>query len=79
MRAMNDQPDTRFLGLPSAIPASPEEAQLDYVPNPRPGALYLTRFAVPEFTSLCPVTAQPDFAKRRSTSIPRSMVRLSAA
>ncbi len=44
------------------MPASPEEAILDYVPNPRAGELYLTRFAVPEFTSLCPVTGQPDFA-----------------
>ncbi len=32
------------------------------MPNPRPGALYLVRFAAPEFTSLCPVTGQPDFA-----------------
>src|ERR1700752_2917437 len=46
----------------STRPASPEEAVLDYVPNPRPGALYLVRFAAPEFTSLCPVTGQPDFA-----------------
>ena len=52
----------RFLGQNSAMPASPEEAVLDYVPNPRAGELYLTRFAVPEFTSLCPVTGQPDFA-----------------
>ena len=52
----------RFLGQDSALPASPEEATLDYVPNPRAGELYLTRFAVPEFTSLCPVTGQPDFA-----------------
>ena len=50
------------LGKASALPASPEEAALDYVPNPRPGALYLVRFAAPEFTSLCPVTGQPDFA-----------------
>ena len=35
---------------------------LDYVPNPRPGRPYLVRFAAPEFTSLCPVTGQPDFA-----------------
>ena len=54
--------ETRHLGQPSALPASPEEAVLDYVPNPRPGALYLVRFAAPEFTSLCPVTGQPDFA-----------------
>jgi 7-cyano-7-deazaguanine reductase len=52
----------RFLGQVSALPADPASATLDYVPNPRPGELYLARFAVPEFTSLCPVTAQPDFA-----------------
>ncbi|KUR81028.1 preQ(1) synthase [Novosphingobium sp. Fuku2-ISO-50] len=50
------------LGQPSALPASPEAAVLDYVPNPRAGSLYLVRFAAPEFTSLCPVTGQPDFA-----------------
>ena len=52
----------RFLGQASDLPADPADATLDYVPNPRPGELYLARFAVPEFTSLCPVTAQPDFA-----------------
>jgi 7-cyano-7-deazaguanine reductase len=50
------------LGQQSALPASPEAAQLDYVPNPRKGGLYMVRFAAPEFTSLCPVTGQPDFA-----------------
>ena len=50
------------LGQSSALPASPEEATLDYVPNPRAGTRYLVRFAAPEFTSLCPITAQPDFA-----------------
>jgi 7-cyano-7-deazaguanine reductase len=54
--------DTRHLGQPSTLPASPSEAVLDYVANPRAGALYLVRFAAPEFTSLCPVTGQPDFA-----------------
>ncbi len=54
--------DFTHLGKPSALPASPEEAALDYVANPRPDALYLVRFAAPEFTSLCPVTGQPDFA-----------------
>jgi 7-cyano-7-deazaguanine reductase len=54
--------EPKHLGKPSALPASPEEAVLDYVPNPRAGALYLVRFAAPEFTSLCPVTGQPDFA-----------------
>ncbi|HYD46487.1 MAG TPA: preQ(1) synthase [Phenylobacterium sp.] len=43
--------------------ASPEEAVLERVPNPQKGQLYLARFTAPEFTSLCPVTAQPDFAQ----------------
>jgi len=50
------------LGQSSALPQSPDVAVLDYVPNPRAGALYGVRFAAPEFTSLCPVTGQPDFA-----------------
>ncbi|MBP6031697.1 MAG: NADPH-dependent 7-cyano-7-deazaguanine reductase QueF [Sphingobium sp.] len=50
------------LGQTSPLPASPQEAVLDYVPNPRMGARYMVRFAAPEFTSLCPVTGQPDFA-----------------
>ena len=54
--------ETRHLGQASTLPAFPEEAVLDYVPNPRGDALYLVRFAAPEFTSLCPVTGQPDFA-----------------
>ncbi len=50
------------LGQHSAAPASPEEAILERVPNPHAESLYLTRFVCPEFTSLCPVTGQPDFA-----------------
>jgi 7-cyano-7-deazaguanine reductase len=50
------------LGRPVAIPESPDQAVLDRVPNPHPGTLYVTRFTAPEFTSLCPVTGQPDFA-----------------
>jgi 7-cyano-7-deazaguanine reductase len=50
------------LGHASALPAAPHEAQLDYPRNPRPGRPYLVRFTAPEFTSLCPVTGQPDFA-----------------
>ncbi|MBT8432037.1 MAG: preQ(1) synthase [Altererythrobacter sp.] len=59
---MSDTPKPQFLGKQSDLPDSPEKAQLDYVPNPREGTLYLVRFAAPEFTSLCPVTGQPDFA-----------------
>lgn len=41
---------------------SPDEAVLEKVPNPRPNSDYFVRFTCPEFTSLCPVTGQPDFA-----------------
>ena len=50
------------LGQMTAAPTSPETAVLERVPNPHAGTLYLTRFTAPEFTSLCPVTGQPDFA-----------------
>jgi 7-cyano-7-deazaguanine reductase len=49
------------LGRPTAFPASPEKAVLDRVPNPHPDTIYLARFTFPEFTSICPVTGQPDF------------------
>ena len=54
--------DLTHLGRSSGVPASPDEAMLDFVANPRPGPPYLVRFAAPEFTSLCPITGQPDFA-----------------
>ncbi len=50
------------LGRPVHGYDDPEKAVLERVPNPHPDALYLARFAAPEFTSLCPVTGQPDFA-----------------
>lgn len=51
-----------MLGRPTEAPRSPEEAVLEQVPNPHVGTNYLVRFAAPEFTSLCPITGQPDFA-----------------
>lgn len=50
------------LGLSSELPASPEAAVLDRVTNPHLGGRYVVRFTCPEFTSLCPITGQPDFA-----------------
>jgi 7-cyano-7-deazaguanine reductase len=49
------------LGRAVEWPDTPEKAKLDRVPNPQAGTNYLVRFAVPEFTSICPVTGQPDF------------------
>src|SRR5262249_47555234 len=50
------------LGKPTPLPASPDVAQLDRVPNPHPDTVYVARFTMPEFTLMCPVTGQPDFA-----------------
>jgi 7-cyano-7-deazaguanine reductase len=50
------------LGKAAQAPASPQAAQLETVANPHKGTVYLVRFTCPEFTSLCPVTGQPDFA-----------------
>jgi len=54
--------DLTQLGGKSTTPASPAEAVLETVPNPHPDTPYLVRFTCPEFTTLCPVTGQPDFA-----------------
>ncbi|HEY6833674.1 MAG TPA: preQ(1) synthase [Pseudolabrys sp.] len=53
---------TLQLGRPVPIPASPDEAVLDRVPNAHRDTNYVARFTAPEFTTLCPITGQPDFA-----------------
>ena len=62
------------LGRPSPIPPSPEKAQLERVANPAPGKPYVIRFTCPEFTSLCPITGQPDFAHLVVDYIPREWI-----
>ena len=61
MTADNNE-ELTLLGASGPLPPSPEEAILERVPNPQPDTEYLARFTCPEFTSLCPVTGQPDFA-----------------
>ena len=51
-----------LLGGKTELPSSPEEAVLERVPNPQEVVRYAVRFTAPEFTSLCPLTGQPDFA-----------------
>lgn len=51
-----------MLGADTTQPNSPEEATLEKVPNPQQNTLFNVRFVIPEFTSLCPMTNQPDFA-----------------
>jgi 7-cyano-7-deazaguanine reductase len=51
-----------LLGRQAEAPDNPDAAVLERVPNPHPGTRYCVRFTAPEFTSLCPMTGQPDFA-----------------
>jgi 7-cyano-7-deazaguanine reductase len=55
-------PIVNQLGQQTPLPANPEAAVLERVANPHPDTHYVARFTQPEFTSLCPVTGQPDFA-----------------
>ncbi|NOZ33117.1 MAG: NADPH-dependent 7-cyano-7-deazaguanine reductase QueF [Alphaproteobacteria bacterium] len=56
-------PDEKaVLGRAVTQPASPDDAVLDRVANPQNDVAFVTRFTCPEFTSMCPVTGQPDFA-----------------
>jgi 7-cyano-7-deazaguanine reductase len=50
------------LGRKTKLPTAPDRAVLERVSNPHRDALYLARFTAPEFTTLCPITGQPDFA-----------------
>jgi 7-cyano-7-deazaguanine reductase len=59
---MSDYSVLTQLGSAIEAPANPDEAVLERVGNPQPGMDYLVRFTCPEFTSLCPLTGQPDFA-----------------
>src|SRR5471030_602345 len=59
---MTDTSGLTQLGQRTTIPASPEQAMLERVAAPAQGKHYVVRFTCPEFTSLCPLTGQPDFA-----------------
>ena len=52
----------KSLGKSVALPLRPDASVLERVPNPQSGEIFVARFTAPEFTALCPVTGQPDFA-----------------
>jgi len=62
------------LGAKVELPASPEDAVIETVPNPQPETRYLVRFTCPEFTSLCPMTGQPDFAHLVIDYVPEKLL-----
>ena len=65
------RPPLRHLGKLSRLPASPDAAELDRVPNLHLDTNYVARFTAPEFTTMCPVTGQPDFALLVIDYVPR--------
>jgi 7-cyano-7-deazaguanine reductase len=67
-----NQPKLTQLGRPARIPASPDQARIETVPNAQRGTIYLVRFTQPEFTCLCPITGQPDFAHLVLDYVPRA-------
>jgi 7-cyano-7-deazaguanine reductase len=68
------KPPVSQLGQNTALPASPEAAELERVPAPHQGEDYLVRFTAPEFTSICPVTGQPDFAHLVIDYVPKKWI-----
>lgn len=60
---MIDASDLTQLGKKSKAPKSPDKAVLETFANPHPGTDYVVRLTAPEFTTLCPITGQPDFAR----------------
>lgn len=71
MNEPDERPNLNLLGRSeSRLPASPDEAKLEIFPNRNPERDYWITLDCPEFTSLCPVTGQPDFAKIQIRYIP---------
>jgi 7-cyano-7-deazaguanine reductase len=71
---MSDTTTLTQLGHDAALPASPDQATMERVASPHRDTDYLVRFAVPEFTSICPVTGQPDFAHLVIDYVPQKWI-----
>ncbi|MBW8269233.1 preQ(1) synthase [Caldovatus aquaticus] len=74
MSGAPDHAELTQLGRPARIPDSPAAAVLERIANPHPDLLYCVRFTAPEFTTLCPVTGQPDFAHLVIDYVPHSWI-----
>jgi 7-cyano-7-deazaguanine reductase len=62
------------LGKQTKLPSSPDKAVIEKVKNPHKGVHYCVRFTCPEFTSLCPITGQPDFAQLVIDYVPKDFL-----
>lgn len=59
---MSKYNELNALGNKGVIPINPDKNILEKISNPKIGVNYSIRLTCPEFTSICPVTSQPDFA-----------------
>ena len=66
--------DLNALGYKSDIPEFPDKNVLEKIKNPKAGVNYSIRLTCPEFTSICPVTSQPDFAYIIIDYIPNNLI-----
>ena len=64
----------KYLGKQNDLSSNPVHSVLDKHPNPHLNYKYCIRFTCPEFTSICPVTSQPDFAKIIIDYIPNKFI-----
>ena len=64
----------KYLGKQNNLLSNPDDSVLDKHPNPHLDTKYCIRFTCPEFTSICPVTSQPDFAKIIIDYVPHKLI-----
>lgn len=66
--------DLTQLGGNAALPGKPDEATLETFPNPHPDMAYVVRLTSPEFTTVCPITGQPDFGTMIVDYVPKDRI-----
>ena len=66
--------DLKSLGSNVNYPTEPNISILEKVDNPHPNSKYLIKFTCPEFTSICPITSQPDFAHIVIEYVPKKFI-----
>ena len=66
--------ELKQLGKKSKIQENPEEVILESVDNPHKNLDYIIRLSTPEFTSICPLTSQPDFGNLIIDYMPKKLI-----
>lgn len=69
-RTPEEMKDLSLLGHKTAYRSDYAPEVLESFPNKHPGRDYFVKFNCPEFTSLCPMTGQPDFANITISYVP---------